>query len=190
MLDFGFMDRPDLSKLRLQLLADGADCAHCPLGRQGQASRPVTTDWHGAVTPDLVIVGEAPGRLEVETGRPFVGPSAKLLDRACQQGGVNRGSIAILNAAACGPIPSINERMKEQATAACRPRLLTELRRLRPKAILAVGSYALRALSPSGSAGVSALRGALLPLANDVLGSEVGSIAVARGTEDERRQGV
>lgn len=118
--------------------------------------------------PAVALVGEAPGRREIQTGRPFVGPSGKILDYACAKGGVVRGEIAILNAAACGPIPSEAEGTKIAAVAACRPRLLTELARLQPKVILAIGSHALRALSPEGSAGVTALRGALLSLAPDV----------------------
>jgi uracil-DNA glycosylase family 4 len=103
----------------------------------------------------------------VQLGRPFVGPSGKILDYACARGGISRGALAILNACACGPIPSAAESMKAAAIAACRPRLLAELRRLRPKVILAVGGYALRTLGAPNVGGVASIRGALLPQAND-----------------------
>jgi len=156
-----------ISPLHLRLLMDGADCARCPLGRNGAPGRPVASEYHGTNPPAVAIVGEAPGRREVQLGRPFVGPSGKLLDYACAKGGVARGEIAILNAAACGPIPSAADGMKEAAVAACRPRLLTELRRLRPRVVLATGAYALKAIG-DGKLGITTVRGALLPLAGDI----------------------
>jgi uracil-DNA glycosylase family 4 len=162
-----FNDRVDQSKLRLQLLADGADCARCPLGRNGQPGRPVPTEHLRQGAALVALVGEAPGKREVQNGRPFIGASGKLLDYACQKGGVNRSDFTILNACACGPIPSAAESMKQKAIEACRPRLLTELRRLQPKVVIAVGSFALRSLS-RGAAGVASVRGATLNLAADV----------------------
>jgi uracil-DNA glycosylase family 4 len=163
-----------LPSLHQQLLADGAQCHRCPLSRNGLPSRPVATEWIGqnqSAAPAVAIVGEAPGRRETQTGRPFVGVSGKLLDFACAKAGIPRGGLAILNGAACGPIPSDNDSMKQAALAACRPRLLNELRHLQPRVIMAVGSHALRSLSPEGTPGVTALRGALLPLAEDVAGT-------------------
>lgn len=157
-----------LDPLRTQLLADGANCSACPLGRGGVPGRPVATDWQQAFPPPVAIVGELPGRREVLLGRPFIGPSGALLDQACAQSGVLRPQkLAILNAAACGPIPSHDDAAKQATVAACRPRLLAELRRLQPKVILTVGAYALRALSVAGTAGVTAARGALVGLAPD-----------------------
>ena len=145
----------------------GADCVNCPLGRGGAPGRAVPTEWFGEGSPAVAIVGEAPGRREVQMGRPFVGPSGKILDFACQQGGVRRGDLAILNACSCGPLPSSNEPMKLAAVAACRPRLLAELAVLQPRVVLAVGNYAMQALADDGAAGVTALRGALLTLTED-----------------------
>lgn len=96
------------------------------------------------------------------------GKSGELLNYALHQATIARPELAILNAIACGPIPSDNEIVKHAAMRACRPRLLTELRTLKPKGILAIGAKALAALAPAGSSGVTALRGALLPLADDV----------------------
>lgn len=180
-------DQRDSSKLRLQLLADGADCAHCPLARRGQPHHPVATELLRR-QPLVALVGEAPGKRETQTGRPFVGASGKLLDYACQKGGISRADFAIMNAAACGPIPSAAEGMKRDATAACRPRLLTELRRLQPKVVLAVGTYALKSLS-GRDLGVSSVRGATLKLAPDVFGVESDPVTFACNTEDELRQG-
>jgi uracil-DNA glycosylase len=147
------------------LLAMGAQCHTCPLAKM----RAVRSQQHsGAQSPALALVGEAPGRREVMTGQVFVGQSGKLLNYALGQAGIPRRQLAVLNAIACGPIPSDADVLKRAAMVACRPRLLAELRALRPKVLLAVGSYALKALAPEDTSGVTAVRGALLSLAPDV----------------------
>jgi DNA polymerase len=44
----------------------------------------------GPLEPDLMIIGEAPGKYEVQYGRPFVGPSGELLDEALRKAGISR----------------------------------------------------------------------------------------------------
>jgi len=185
-----FADQRDSTRLKLQLIADGADCKRCPLSRHGQPHRPVPTELLSK-RPLVALVGEAPGKRETQVGRPFIGISGKILDQAMQRGGVQRTDFAILNAIACGPIPSQADGMKQEAMLACRPRLLRELARLQPKVILAVGGYALKSLGAT-AAGVTAVRGATLKLKPDViacLGVESDPVTFARSTEDEWRQG-
>jgi len=160
-----------LPRASLQLLQDGARCHECPLARNGVPSRPVPSEYFGREPPAVALVGEAPGRREVQMGRPFVGPSGKLLDYACGKANVIRGEVAILNAAACGPIPSERDDLKEQATSACRQRLLAELERLRPGVVMALGANALRVLGAPGIGGVTTVRGSLLTFADDVIES-------------------
>jgi len=161
---------PGLAPKRRYMML-GADCAACPL----KYHRPVATQWAppriaggDALPPVMALVGEAPGRREVQVGVPFSGPSGKVLNYACAQGGVDRKRIAVLNAIACGPIPSDNEAVKRAAMNACRPRLITELRALRPSVVMAMGGVALRSLAPKDSSGVTALRGAKLDVAEDI----------------------
>lgn len=144
--------------------AAGADCMNCPLVKH----RAVRSDLGRNATPTLALVGEAPGKREASVGRPFVGKSGELLNYALKQAGIARADVAILNAIACGPIASDNEIVKHAAMRACRPRLITELRALQPKGVLAIGGKALTALVPEGSSGITALRGASLSLADDV----------------------
>lgn len=145
-------------------MAAGACCWRCPLARH----RAVRSEPGRFSPPVLALIGEAPGKREASVGRPFVGKSGELLNYALKQAGIARGEIAVLNAIACGPIASDNEIIKQAAMQACRPRLITELRALHPKGLLAIGAKALSALAPEGSSGVTALRGALLSLAEDV----------------------
>ena len=44
----------------------------------------------GSLNSRLAIVGEAPGKQEVEEGRPFVGNAGKLLDKLLEEAGIDR----------------------------------------------------------------------------------------------------
>lgn len=49
-------------------------CAECKIGKQG-----VAVAGEGNPDADVVFIGEAPGKLEAKTGRPFIGRSGQLL---------------------------------------------------------------------------------------------------------------
>jgi uracil-DNA glycosylase family 4 len=53
--------------------------------------------------PRFVLVGEAPGAQEDETGRPFVGRSGALLDLLLAEVGLDRAQAAVLNVVKCRP---------------------------------------------------------------------------------------
>src|ERR1700729_1380627 len=50
------------------------DCAICKVGKSGMA-----VSGEGNPDADVVFIGEAPGRQEAATGRPFIGRSGQLL---------------------------------------------------------------------------------------------------------------
>ena len=52
----------------------------------------------GCINPRIVIIGEAPGKDEVEKGRPFVGKAGKNLDFFLKELGVDRREVYITNA--------------------------------------------------------------------------------------------
>lgn len=49
-------------------------CRICPQGKIG-----VCVPGEGSISPQIVFVGEAPGKTEAKEGRPFIGRSGKLL---------------------------------------------------------------------------------------------------------------
>lgn len=51
----------------------------------------------GPLKARLAIVGEAPGKQEVEQGRPFVGRAGKLLDKLLEEAGVERSEVYVTN---------------------------------------------------------------------------------------------
>jgi DNA polymerase len=52
----------------------------------------------GPLHPDIAFVGEQPGDQEDRAGRPFVGPAGRLLDRAMEEGGIDRRRVYVTNA--------------------------------------------------------------------------------------------
>ena len=65
-------------------LIDFANCKDCPLN--GQSPKVM---GFGSMNPDIMFVGEAPGKTEIKVGRPFVGNSGKLLRQIISQLGID-----------------------------------------------------------------------------------------------------
>lgn len=68
------------------LVAAAAGCQACDLWRMGTQ----TVFGYGHSDADMVLVGEQPGDREDREGKPFVGPSGQLLDRALEAAGIDR----------------------------------------------------------------------------------------------------
>ena len=95
---------------------------------------------------DVAFVGEAPGSVELQRGRPFVGRAGELLDRLLAEVGIDRKACFIGNACTCRPIPHRAPRAVD--IAACRARLLQALKDRRPRVVVALGAVPMRALLP------------------------------------------
>lgn len=93
----------------------------------------------------LVLVGEGPGDQEDKTGRPFVGRSGQLLDRALADNGLSRSDIYICNTVKCRAADwstgkPQNRPPTPQETATCRDWLIPQLAEIKPWVILAIGA--------------------------------------------------
>src|SRR5215213_7614461 len=51
----------------------------------------------GSLNSRLSVVGEAPGKHEVEEGRPFLGNAGKLLDKLLEEAGIDRSKLYVSN---------------------------------------------------------------------------------------------
>lgn len=100
--------------------------------------------------PNLaMVVGEAPGKKEVELGRPFVGQSGRLLGVALRACGIARADIYITNVVKELPLDS-EERVRRpypDEIMAWRPILDAEIQQTAPAAILALGRTAANVLT-------------------------------------------
>jgi uracil-DNA glycosylase len=98
-------------------------------------------------------VGEQPGDVEDQEGRPFVGPSGKLLDRALEAAGIDRDEVYVTNAVKhfkfAREARSKRRIHKSPNTAevrACRPWLEQEIALVKPDIILCLGATAAKSL--------------------------------------------
>lgn len=95
-----------------------------------------------------MLVGEAPGRDEDASGRPFVGRAGRILDAALKGAHLARDSVYITNLVKC--CPPGNRRPKRDEWESCRPYLLAQIATVQPQAIVTLGATALRGLMGPG----------------------------------------
>jgi uracil-DNA glycosylase len=109
-----------------------------------------------AVAPKVMIVGQAPGQVEAQGGRPFAGRAGKTLFRWFERAGIDeataRRRIYIAAVTRCYPGPHPSGRgdrvpsTREQE--ACAVWLEQELRIIRPKLLIPVGKLAIARFLP------------------------------------------
>ena len=94
-------------------------------------------------TAKIVLIGEAPGEMEDETGRPFVGRAGQLLDDFLAQAGISRDEdVYIINTVKCRPPENRVPTYEEQS--ACRKFLNAQIDIINPRAIILCGATALK----------------------------------------------
>jgi len=105
---------------------------------------------------DLMFVGEAPGADEDIQGIPFVGRAGQLLTKMIQAIQLERDQVYIANVIKCRPPDNRNPEPDEIET--CQPFLFRQIAAVRPKVIVALGSFAAKTLLKTQDS-ISRLRG-------------------------------
>lgn len=95
----------------------------------------------GQVPAYVMLIGEAPGAVEDQQGRPFVGPSGKLLEQMLGDVGWDRTDVYIANVVACRP-PN-NATPDKADVDACRGFLEEQIDLVQPTVIVTLGGTAL-----------------------------------------------
>ena len=95
----------------------------------------------------IMLVGEQPGDYEDVAGKPFVGPAGKILDRALAEAGINREEVYVTNAVKHFKWEPrgkrrIHQKPNSREIAACRPWMEAEMRLVKPKLVVCLGSTA------------------------------------------------
>jgi uracil-DNA glycosylase family 4 len=98
----------------------------------------------GDPNAELVCVGEAPGAKEDETGRPFVGQAGQLLTKILAAIDLTREQVFICNVLKHRP-PGNRNPLPEEVEA-CSPYLIRQLELIKPKVIVAFGTFAAQTL--------------------------------------------
>jgi len=177
--------RATLPKLRTAV----QDCRGCPL----YLGATQAVFGEGPVDARIVLVGEQPGDREDLEGHPFVGPAGKLLDRALQSAGLERGKVFITNAVkhfhfeARGKF-RLHKRPPAMAVKACRPWLEAELRVLEPEVVVLLGATAAQAIL-GATFRVTKDRGKIID--NDIAPAVIATLhpsAILRAPDEEARE--
>ena len=117
-----------------------ASCTRCPLYSTAINHVP----GEGSANAGLVCVGEAPGATEDEQGRPFVGASGQLLTKILAAVGLAREEVFIVNVLKHRP-PGNRNPLPEEVKA-CSPYLVRQIELIKPKVIVAWGTFAAQTL--------------------------------------------
>ena len=124
----------DTIKALEQAVAVCTDCSLCE-------TRTHSVPGEGPEKSDILFIGEGPGFHEDQQGRPFVGPSGKLLDDLLGLIGLSRPDVYIANVVKCRP-PNNRDPLPEEIKA-CRKYLDRQIRLLDPKVIVTLGRFSL-----------------------------------------------
>lgn len=143
---------PSLEDLRQRVLS----CQRCPLAQ----SRSQVVFGEGRAPTELMLIGEAPGEVEDQTGRPFVGPAGQLLTKILESAGIPREEVYITNVVKCRP-PGNRVPTKEEM-AACWEWLAAQIALVNPKIIITLGNTPTHWLL-GRSEGINELRGRFFP---------------------------
>lgn len=131
------------------------NCVECPLCK----SRTLAVPGEGKWNAKFMIIGEAPGRNEDLTGRPFVGNAGKFLDEVLEGTGFERADFFITNICKCRP-PS-NRTPKAGEIETCTSLYLSpQIRLINPDLIILLGSVAVKRML--GRKSVEEMRGKIV----------------------------
>ena len=122
-------------------------CRRCELWEHATQGVP----GEGAADAKLMLVGEMPGDEEDVEGRPFVGPSGRLLRDLVDEAGILPGQMFLTNAVKHFYFEPrgkrrIHKTPLQRHVAACEVWLEGELARVRPVVIVTLGATALAAV--------------------------------------------
>jgi len=93
----------------------------------------------GAHSARIMFVGEAPGRNESLTGRPFCGKAGKILDDLLSSVGIERGAVYITNIVKDRP-PANRDPLPDEIEAYA-PFLVRQIELIRPEIIVTLGRF-------------------------------------------------
>ncbi|CAN5371790.1 type-4 uracil-DNA glycosylase [soil metagenome] len=135
-----------------QIRADIIDKNICP-NLAKTATNLVMGD--GDIDADIVLIGEAPGKKEDETGLPFVGAAGKFLNEMLETVGMARSDVYITNIVKYRPPNNRDPNPAEKK--AFWPYLVRQLNIIRPKIVVTLGRHSMEYFLPDNK--ISAIHG-------------------------------
>src|SRR3984885_1856752 len=134
-------------KTLAQLHSAEAQCTRCPLYQFATQ----VVSGAGPTGARLMLVGEQPGDSEDLSGKPFVGPAGRILDRALQEAQITRREVYITNAVKhfkheVRGKRRLHKRPNTAEVIQCKWWLDQELQIVNPRVVIALGATAARSL--------------------------------------------
>ena len=118
-------------------------CGACGLYKQCKTPK---MEPAGKGRKSILIVGEAPGRMEDEKGVPFCGSDGKLLEKTLRKFGVDmRRDCHLTNAIICHPPKGELSKQKKEVDH-CRPNLVRTIEEVQPESVILLGGGAVKSL--------------------------------------------
>ena len=112
-------------------------CEKCEYAK----TRRHTVFGEGNLHSKIMFIGEGPGKVEDETGRPFVGPAGQLLDKMLAAIDLKREDVYICNVVKCRP--PHNAVPKPECVGQCMDYLRMQVRAIAPEIIVCLGKTAV-----------------------------------------------
>jgi DNA polymerase len=139
-------------------------CNLCTLSN----SRKNVVFGEGDIEADIMFIGEGPGAVEDESGRPFVGKSGQLLTKIIETTlELKREDVYIANIVKCRP--PLNRVPTKDEAQTCLPFLLKQIELVKPKIIITLGSTSYQYLSGDYDSAISKIRGEIMEFSNALL---------------------
>lgn len=128
-------------------------CHRCGLGD----NRTHAVVGRGNLKAPIMVIGEAPGQNEDETGLPFVGKAGQLLEKILASVNLDtEKDVYICNVNKCRP-PN-NRVPTSEEMEACKPYLMEQIRLVDPKILLLTGATAVKGII-GDKRGITQIRG-------------------------------
>jgi DNA polymerase len=95
----------------------------------------------GNLDAKIMFIGEAPGKQEAESGRPFVGAAGRILDELLDSIGLDREDVYITNVVKDRPPDNRDPHVKEIKL--YKPFLIQQIDIIQPQVIVTLGRFAM-----------------------------------------------
>ena len=142
------------------LLQEYKNCNKCKLTSIARAGS------IGDTTSPLMVVGEGPGKMELELMTPLVGISGNIFTAVLSSLKVHRERVFITNATRCNNYQKIVTPDRDDIER-CLEHLLKEFEIVKPKVIIALGTKAYQAVTNDFDTKISKVRGTIVKPCDD-----------------------
>ncbi len=119
-----------------KIINEICSCHLCSLGE----GRTHAVPGEGPVPARIMLIGEAPGKQEDVSGRPFVGRAGAILNEMLGSAGIRREDVYVTSVIKCRP-PKNRDPLPDEISA-CLPYLQRQISLVRPGIIVPMGRFA------------------------------------------------